>query len=183
MTQTGHLSEAIAVARRADNPPFLARQLVAAQDWQGVLAVPYGKAKDRTIAFARALAFAKLGEVAKANTALAAIPATPADSLSRVAIVDAMRLLVRAQVALDQHADEQALKLLIAASAASTRGDWLQGGVEMPTLYYYSPHMALAQLATALGRIQVAKAALQAELVASPRSSAASQALAKLATP
>jgi hypothetical protein len=37
----------------------------------------------------------------------------------------------------------------------------LAGGVEMPTLYYYSPHMALTELALTMGNTVVAKAALQ----------------------
>ena len=51
MTQTGHLSEAVAVARREDNPAFMARQLVAIGDWNGVLAVRYvkGTGPDRAV--------------------------------------------------------------------------------------------------------------------------------------
>jgi hypothetical protein len=65
----------------------------------------------------------------------------------------------------------------------ASEGDRLAGGVEMPTLYYYSSHMALAELAMRLGKSDVAAAALQAELLASPRSSAALQALAKVHAP
>ena len=180
MTQTGHLTEAIAAARRAGVPRFIADQLVAAQDWHGVLAVPYTKGRDPILPFTRALAFAKLDDVADADAALAEIPDAPADEPSRTAIVTAMRLAVAAQIALDRSNDEKALQLLTAASAAATRGDWLTGGVEYPTLYYYSPHMALAELAMRLGKRDVAKAALQAELAASPRSSAAMRALAGL---
>ena len=53
----------------------------------------------------------------------------------------------------------------------ATRGDWLAGGVEMPSTYYYSPHMALAQLAMKMGQTVVA---------ASPHSAIAMQTLAKL---
>lgn len=181
MTQTGNLSEAVAAARRANVPAFVARQLVVAQDWQGVLAVPYPKeGDDPTIPFARAIAFAKLGEVAKADASLAEIPDAPADSPARIAIVKAMRLAVQAQIAVDQHDDEKALHLLSAASDDATQGDRLAGDPEMPTLYYYSPHMALAQLAIRLGKTQVARAALAAELAASPRSAAATTALARL---
>jgi hypothetical protein len=181
LTQTGHLSEAVAVARRADNPAFVARQLVVAQDWQGALAVPYLKGTDPTLPFTRALAYAKLGDVAQAEAALAEIPNPAADMPARISIVDAMRFAVQAQVAVDRHEDEKALQLLTSASAAAAKGDWLVGGVEMPTLYYYSPHMALAQLAIRLGKISLAKSALQAELTASPRSGAATRALAQLA--
>jgi hypothetical protein len=73
------------------------------------------------------------------------------------------------------------LQLLTTASSDATRGDWLAGGIEMPSLYYYSPHLALAELAMKMGNTTVAKAALEAELAASPRSSAATQALARLA--
>jgi hypothetical protein len=181
MTQTGHVAESIAVARRADYPSFVARQLVAAQDWQGVLAVPYVKGgEDAVLPFTRALAYAKLGDTKKAEAALAEIPDPAKDELSRAAIVAAMRAAVQAQIAVDQHDDAQALQLLTTASTDATRGDWLAGGVEMPTLYYYSPHMALAQLAMRLGKPDIAKTALQAELVASPRSSTATRALAQL---
>jgi hypothetical protein len=181
MVQTGHASDAVAVARRADIPSLIARSLVAAGEWQAVLAVPYVKDSDPTIAFARALAFAKIGDVSNAQAALAEMPVAAPAFPARVAIENAMRLSVQAQIALDQHDDAQALQLLTTASSDATRGDWLAGGVEMPTLYYYSPHMALAELAMTVGNTAVAKAALEAELTASPRSSAATQALARLA--
>jgi hypothetical protein len=180
MVQTGHASDAVAVARRAGIPLLLARAALAAGEWQTVLDVPYVKGTDPTIAFARALAFAKLGDVAKARTALAEMPAAAAVFPSRIATEDAMRLTVQAQIALDQHDDAQALQLLTTASQYATRGDWLAGGLEMPTLFYYSPHMALAELAMKMGNDKVARAALEAELVASPHSNAATQALAHL---
>ncbi|MBV8198392.1 MAG: hypothetical protein JO263_09660, partial [Candidatus Eremiobacteraeota bacterium] len=55
-------------------------------------------------------------------------------------------------------------------------------GSEYPDLYYYSPHMALAALALRLGKTDVAKTALQAELSASPKSPAALKELTQLAT-
>jgi hypothetical protein len=94
-----------------------------------------------------------------------------------------MHALVEAQIALDRRDTAIALALLTNASADATRGDRLAGGVEMPTLYYYSPHMALAQLALKTGDIALARSALEAELKASPRSSAATLALKQLAGP
>lgn len=178
MVQTGHARDAVAVARRADIPALVARALVAAGQWQAVLEVPDATGSDTTVTFARALAFAKLGDVPKAQATLERMPSVPATSPSRVAIHNAMRSIVQAQIALDESNDAQALQLLTDASADATRGD--SGGVEMPTLYYYSPHMALAELAMKMGNARVARAALQAELTASPRSSAATQALAQL---
>ena len=160
MIQTGHANDTVAVARRAGIPSLLARALLATGDWQAVLAVPYVKGNDPTNAFARALAFAKLGEISKAQPAVTEMPAEPAAFPSRIAIEDAMRLTVEAQIALDQHDDAQALQFLTKASHDATRGDWLAGGVEMPTLYYYSPHMALAELAMKMGDTNVARAAL-----------------------
>jgi hypothetical protein len=180
MIQTGHANDAVAVARRAGIPSLLARALLAAGEWQAVLDVPYVKGNDPTNAFARALAFAKRGEISKAQAAVAEMPAEPVAFPSRIAIEDAMRLTVEAQIALDQRDDAQALQFLTKASHDATRGDWLAGGVEMPTLYYYSPHMALAELATKMGDTNVARAALAAELAASPRSNAAIQALDRL---
>jgi hypothetical protein len=180
MVQTGRASDAVAVARRAAIPSLVARALVAAGEWQVVPDIPYVKSADPTIAFARALAFAKLGKVSKAQSALVEMPAAPAASPSKVAIENAMRLTVQAQISLDEHNDAQALQLLTTASSDATHGDWLAGGVEMPTLYYYSPHMALAELAMKMGNTAVAQSALEAELAASPHSSAATQALAQL---
>ncbi|MGC1380062.1 MAG: hypothetical protein WA814_03425 [Candidatus Baltobacteraceae bacterium] len=180
MAQTGHASDAVAIARRAAIPWLVARALAAAGEWQAVLDVPFVKSGDPTIAFVRALAFAKLGEVSKAQAALVEMPTAPEAFPSRVAIENAMRLAVRAQISLDQRDDAQALRLLTTASSDATRGDWLAGGVEMPSLYYYSPHMALAELAMKMGNTTLAKDALEAELAASPRSSAATQALARL---
>jgi hypothetical protein len=180
MVQTGHASDAVAVARRAAIPSLLARALVAAGEWRAVLEVTGVKGSDAAVTFARALAFAKLGNVPRANEALGEMPAAPPAFPARVAIENAMRSIVQAQLALDENNDAGALQLLAAASADATRGDWLAGGVEMPTLYYYSPHMALAELAMKMGNASVARAALEAELAASPHSNAATQALSRL---
>jgi hypothetical protein len=180
MIQTGHAGDAVAVARRADIPSLVARAVVANGDWQAVLDIPYVNGNDPTIPFARALASAKLGDVSSAQAALAKMPLAPPAFPARVAIENAMRLIVEAQIALDEKNDDKALRLLTTASSEATRGDWLAGGVEMPSIYYYSPHMALAELAIKLGNNSVARAALEAELEASPRSSAATQALARL---
>jgi tetratricopeptide (TPR) repeat protein len=180
LIQTGHSGDAVAAARRAGTPSLLARALVAAAQWQAVLGVPDVKSGDPTVSFARALALAKLGEVAKAQEELRETPAAPTAYPSRVAIENSMRLCVQAQVALDQHDDAKALQLLTTASADATRADRLAGGVEMPTLFYYSPHMALAELAMKMGDSRTAQAALKAELAASPHSDAATQALARL---
>jgi hypothetical protein len=179
LTETGHLAEAVEVARRADNPVFLARQLVASHDWKAVLGMAGLRGTDPTLPFALGLANAKLGDTADAEKALAAIPNAPADSPSRIATVGAMRLTLMAEIALASHDDAKALQLLVDASAAATKGDVL-GTVEMPALYYYSPHMALAALAIQLGKADVAKAALQAELAASPREDQATKALTQL---
>jgi hypothetical protein len=180
LVQTGRASDAVAVARRAAIPALLARALIAGGEWQAMPDVPYVKSADPTIAFARALAFAKLGEVSKAQSALVEMLAPPAASPSKVAIENAMRLSVQPQISLDEHNNAQALQLLTTASSDATHGDWLAGGVEMPTLYYYSPHMALAKLAMKMGNTTVAQTALEAELAASTHSSAATQALAQL---
>ncbi|HEY1656604.1 MAG TPA: hypothetical protein VGF86_15985 [Candidatus Tumulicola sp.] len=167
LTQTGHLPEAVVVARQADNPNFLAKQLVAASDWQGVLAIPYQRGKNTTIAFARGLAYAKIGDVAQAKRSLAEIPNAPAGSPFGLATTAAMRNTLAGEIAIAQHDDVKALQRLTAASASADTLEKL-GGAEMPALYYYSPHLALAELASRLGKIEVAKAALQAELVAAP---------------
>jgi hypothetical protein len=180
MIQTGHENEAVAVARRANIPALIARALVAAGDWRAVLDVPYEKGNDSTIPFARAIAYAKLDEVPQARDALAQMPTAAPSHPSKVALENAMRLTVEAQIALNGGSDAKALELLSTASSEATRADSLVGGVEMPSIYYYSPHMALAELAVKMRNKSVARAALEAELAASPRSSVATQALAQL---
>ena len=179
MAQTGHAAEAVAVAKRAGIPILNARALVAAGQWQSVLATR-DDGSGPAIPFARALAYAKLGDVSKAQTELNRLPAAPAAHPARAAIESAMRDIVQAQVALDQGNAAQALALLKQASDEATRGDRLEGGAEIPTLYYYSPHLALAELAIKMGETSVARAALEAELAASPRSAAATQELGQL---
>jgi hypothetical protein len=179
LTETGHLSEAVAVARREDDPVFIARQLVADQQWLGVLALPYDKGNTGTMPFTRGLAYVKLGKIALARESLSEIPKHPDDPYA-AALYAAMRGTLEAEIALSSHDDATALTLLTRASAAADTAKSL--GEETPGLYYYSPHMALAQLALRLGKPDVARAALQAELMASPRSPAATAALAQLAT-
>ncbi|HVR46554.1 MAG TPA: hypothetical protein VMT95_07985 [Candidatus Binatia bacterium] len=179
LTETGHLSEAITVARREDDPVFIARQLVADRQWRDVLALPYTKGTTGTMPFARGLAYVKLGNIALARESLGDIPKHPDDPYA-AALYDAMRATLEAEIALSSHDDAAALTLLTRASAAASVAKGL--GEETPGLYYYSPHMALAQLALRLGKRDVARLALQAELTASPRSPAATAALAQLAT-
>ena len=181
MTETGHLSEAVAAARREDDPVFIARQLVADREWQAVLAVPYAKGKSATLPFARGLAYAKLGNAKLGEQALKEIPSAPPNDPYTAALRDAMRLTLDGEIVIVQGKDRKALRLLASASAAADKARSF--GEETPALYYYSPHMALAELAVQLGRMDLAKSALQAELVASPRSPAALNALARLGQP
>jgi hypothetical protein len=180
LTQTGHLDEAVVAARRAGNPSFIAKQLVADRDWRAVLAVPYERGKSATLAFARGLAYAKLGDAVQAQRSLTEIPNAATPSPSAVATAAAMRRTLAGEIALLQHDDAKALQLFVLASRDADTLEKL-GGAEMAALYYYSPHIALAELAVRLGKLDVAKAALQAELVSTPRSPAALHALTKLA--
>ncbi len=178
LTETGHLSEAITVARREDDPVLIAHQLVADRDWQAVLALPYEKGT-ATMPFARGLAYAKLGNATRAAEALAGIPKDPDDNPYAATLYDAMRATLAGEIALLGGDDAKALAQFTAASAAASK---LHGfGEETPGLYYYSPHMALARLAMRVGKAGVARAALDAELIGSPRSPAATAALAQLA--
>ena len=180
MIQTGHAADIVAVARRADDPSLIERALVAAKDWKAILNLPYAKGTDTAATFARALAFAKLGENDKAEGTLADLPVVPVSKPYRGAIKSAMSSMVQAQIALNEHNEAKALTLLETASTDAARGDRLGGYSEMPTLYYYSPHLALAELATKMNNIDVARLALKLELLASPKSPAATQALANL---
>ncbi len=178
LTETARTADAVAVARRYGNDDFLARQLIADGRWQDVLAIHYTKGVDPKLTFARGIAYAKLGNRALAAEALADLPAS-AKSPSRAANLDAMRLTLGAEIAVLDRDDAKALQLLTDASAAATLGHALSHP-EIPALYYYSPHMVLAQLAMRLGKPEVARAALQVELGSSPGSPAATAMLAKL---
>jgi hypothetical protein len=177
MTQTGHLDGAIAVARGFDRHGFLARQLVAAGRWSDVVALPTNPAEGTTGDYARAIAYAHLGDAANARASIAALPATV--SKGAAAYDDAMRQTVEAEIAAASHDDAKALTLLQAASASRAVGMTLAPD-EIPPLFFYSPDLALARVAERLGKNDVARAALQAELVASPQSPAALAMLAKL---
>jgi tetratricopeptide (TPR) repeat protein len=180
MIQTGHAADTVAVAQRANDPDLLVPALVAARDWKAVLALPYANANGSTMWFARDLALAKLGEADKAEADLAKVPAVRASEPARYATYVAKRATIQAEIALDRHQDAKALKLLQTASQQAAIGDTIGGRPEMPNLYYYSPHLALAELATKMGDKPIARAALDAELDASPKSPTATQALAKL---
>ncbi len=182
LTETGHTAEAVAAARREGDDVFIARQLLADKHWQAVVAMPYAKGDAPTIPFARGVAYAKLGNVTLAQQMLGDIPPAPLTEPVRAATLNAMHALLAGEIALAQHDDAKALSLLTQASADATIASRL-GAAEFPALYYYSPHMALAQLAVQMGRADAARAALQAELQASPRSPAALAALAQLGSP
>jgi tetratricopeptide (TPR) repeat protein len=179
LTETGHAQEASVAARQSGDPTFIAKQLVAAGDWQVVLAVPYAPGKSATLAFARGLAYAKLADTARAARALAEIPGAPKDSPSEIATTAVMRRAIGGEIALAEHDDAKALRLFTESSASASALERLDGA-EMAAFYYYSPHIALAELAVTMGRVDVANAALQAELVTTPRSPAALRALAQL---
>jgi hypothetical protein len=106
--------------------------------------------------------------------ALDEMPSPPLDPSSPTALITAMRLMLEGEIAILHHDNAAALRKLSEASSVATT---LNDGAEFPALYYYSPHMALANLATSVGQTGIARAALQAELVASPRSPKAQQAL------
>jgi hypothetical protein len=180
MTVTGKTAQAVDVAQRENNDVFLARQLIADRRWHDVLAIPYKKGNSDTLPFARGIAFANLGNIPAAEQALKEMAPPPADSPSFAATVTAMQLLLRATIAQNNADNAKALTLLQQASVAADKGDRLWYA-EFPALYYYSPHLALAQLSERLGRTDIARKALQDELTMNPRSPAATQGLAQLA--
>jgi hypothetical protein len=177
MTQTGHLDDAIAIARGFDRHGFLARQLVAAGRWSDVVALPKNPAEGPPGDYARAIAYAHLGDAANARAAIGALPATKSPGVA--AFYDAMRQTVEGEIAVAAQDDAKALPLLQAASASLAAGLKLES-TEIPLLYFYSPDLALARVAERLGKNDVARTALQAELLASPQSPTALAMLAKL---
>ncbi len=178
MTEMGRTADAVVVARRDGNVDFLARQLIADGRWQDELAIPYTKGADPTLTFARGIAYAKLGNRALATEALAELPAS-LTAPSRAANLHAMRSTLGAEIAALDGDDAKALQMLTDASTAASLGQSI-AHPESPSLYYYSPHMLLAQLAMRLGKPDVARTALQAELASSPLSPVATKMLAKL---
>ncbi len=169
LTETGRLQEAVAAARQAGEPVLLARQLLAEQDWRDVLTVPFTKGQSDTIEFTRGVAFAELGDVAKAKKSLGEMPAAPPDSPSWADTVKAMRLTLQAEIAGANGNARLEITLLQRASAIADNGDRLTYA-EFPALYFESPHLVLADLATRLGRPDLAKQALQGELALNPKS-------------
>jgi len=180
MTQTGHLDDAITLARGFDRRGFLVRQLVAAGRWNDAVGLPTNAAEGPTGDYARAIAYARHGDAAAARAAIAALPA--AKGPGSAALFDAMRRTVDGEIAVAAHDDAAALPLLQSASASLATGMKLQPS-EIPPLYFYSPDLALARVAARLGKNDVARTALQAELAASPKSPAALDMLAKLGSP
>jgi hypothetical protein len=139
--------------------------------------LPKNPAEGTTGAYARAIAFARLGDAANARASIAALPASASKGVA--AYHDAMLQTVDAEIALASHDDAKALTLLETASASRATGMKLAPD-EIPPLFFYSPDLALARLAERLGKSDVARTALQAELVASPQSPTALAMLAKL---
>ncbi len=178
MTETGHLDGAIDVARADGDVNFIARQLVAAGRWHDVTTLAYPTGIRAATWYARAIAYAKLGDTVEAAKTIASMP-KGSDSAYSLAFTTAMQKTVVAEIAIANHDNPTALQSLVAASAALSKAQALEAQ-EFPPLYFYSPHMALARLAVAMGNPAIARQALQAELVASPRSSSALAELAAL---
>jgi tetratricopeptide (TPR) repeat protein len=180
--QTGRFTEGVAAARRDGDPYFMAISLVAARDWPDVLRVPYEKGNQQdTLPFTRGLAYAKLGDAANAQRSLGEIADAAADSPDEAAMIEAMRLTLSGEIAELNHDSAKALADFTDASKSATKAQEL-AQAEFPALYYYSPHLALAELAVRLGKVDVAKAALQAELTASPASPEALRQMGQLAS-
>jgi tetratricopeptide (TPR) repeat protein len=179
MTVTGRTEEAIEAAKQAEQNVFIAKQLVADRRWHDVLTVPYAKGQSDTIAFVRGIAFAQLGDAKSAEQSLAEMPKAPPDSPSWVQTVTAMQLTLQANIAMARGDAVQEVALLQRACASADKGDRLTYA-EFPAMYYYSPHLALADIAMRLRRLELAKQALQAELAMNPKSPIALRKLAQV---
>jgi len=84
-----------------------------------------------------------------------------------------------AAIAVAKGDDATALDELSQASTLANTAR-ITGGGEMPALYYYSPNLALADLAARIGKRDVALTAYRAELTVSPGSPAAVRGIAAL---
>jgi hypothetical protein len=179
LTELGDSQEALSTIEAEDYPPMLMRQLVADRQWARVLQMTYPRGSSSVFPFARGLAYAAQGDAAGATRALGEIPDAPSTSPARVAATQAMRQTLQARIAMLTNDDAGALTLLQQASAAASRVDALTEP-EFPAMYYYSPHLALAQLACQLRDTATEKKAYQDELSASPLSPVALAGLARL---
>lgn len=179
LTESGDTAQAIAAAKRFGDAEFLARQYVAAGEWKNALAVAPPRRSGKAFSFLRGIAYAELGDFIHARRELAQIPAVNSNSSPDNATQDAMRLLLAARLDESQHRNAQALTALKLASRLANSA-FKFTGAEMPELYFYSPNIQLARLASNLGNKAAARSALHAELSVSPKSPAALAMLSQL---
>ncbi|MBV8163621.1 MAG: hypothetical protein JOZ91_05090 [Candidatus Eremiobacteraeota bacterium] len=178
LTETGQPEAALAAAQKDGSRYLVARQLVVLKRWDQILGLE-SDPKSATLVFTKGLAYAAKGDRQSLQTAINTIPVASDDDAGWKTMVAAMKSTLQAQAAMLDHDDASALRLLTQAGEQSDRGDAMMVS-EYPTLYYYSPHLALAQLAQHLQQPAVARAAYEAELRCSPKSPAALQGLALL---
>ncbi len=179
LTEMGQPDAALRAAQKDGSRYLIARQLVVSKRWDDILGLQVDP-KSATMEFARGLAYAAKGDKAALQATIKAIPVLPDDDAGWKASVAAMKLMLQAKTAELDDDDALALQLLTRASQQADRGDAISVS-EYPTLYFYSPHMALGELAQRLHQPAVARDAYQAELKSTPNSPLALQALASLA--
>lgn len=183
LTEDGKTADAIAAAKQYGDLDFLTRQYVAAKQWRNAVAVASPPHPSMGFSFARGVAFAELGDVTQANRELAQIPMPSSTASPDGATQAAMHLTLAARIDELQHRNAQALAALQRASTLANDAFKI-GGAEMPELYFCSPNLQLASLARQLGKTDVARRALRAELSVTPKSPTALAMLAQLgATP
>lgn len=181
LTEDEKTADAIAAAKRYGDLDFLARQYVAAEQWRNAVAVASPAHPPTGFSFARGVAFAELGDAAQATRELTQVPMPSSTASPDDATRAAMHLTLAARIDELQHRDVQALAALQIASTLAN-GAFKTSGDEIPELYYYSPNLQLASLARQLGKADVARKALRAELSVTPKSPAALAMLAQLGT-
>jgi hypothetical protein len=181
LTEDEKAADAISAAKRYGDLDFLARQYVAAKQWRNAVAVASPPHPPTGFSFARGVAFAELGDATQASRELALVPMPSSTASPDDATRAAMHLTLAARIDELQHRNVRALAALQRASTLAN-GAFKSSGDEMPELYYYSPNLQLASLARQLGRVDVARKALHAELSVTPKSPAALAMLARLGT-
>ena len=178
LTESQRFADALRVAQKDGTTAFIARQMIATQQWSDILRLTSLK-PGPTLAFARGLAYAQRGEGASARAALRAMPKVSNDDPSWKLTVTAMQLILQAHIAMLAQQNSAALRFLEQAAAAADRGDAISVA-EFPALYYDSPHLELAKLAVRLHQSALAKTAYLGELKSVPHSPAALHGLAVL---
>jgi tetratricopeptide (TPR) repeat protein len=141
LTELGQYSQALDAAEQSGSASFVARQLIANQQWTDILRT-FPTASTVDVAFARGLANAALRNLSGAEDDLSQIPTADPQSASYTDTLQAMTLALKARIAEQRGDNDAALSLLTESGRYADLGDSISVA-EFPAMYFYSPHLAL----------------------------------------